>query len=122
MPSIALIGDYSAAVTAHRAIPLALEAVQREGLSQLSWEWIPTRELRSPARDLANFDGLWAVPASPYENPDGVIAAIQWARENKRPFLGTCGGFQHALIEFARNVLKISAADHAETAPAAAAD
>ncbi|MEO7598840.1 MAG: hypothetical protein ABIV50_07905, partial [Opitutus sp.] len=34
-----------------------------------------------------------------------------------RPFLGTCGGFQHALIEFARNVLGINEADHAETNP-----
>jgi CTP synthase (UTP-ammonia lyase) len=33
------------------------------------------------------------------------------------PFLGTCGGFQHAVIEFARNVAGIAAAGHAETEP-----
>ena len=33
------------------------------------------------------------------------------------PFLGTCGGFQHAVIEYARDVLGWADADHAETAP-----
>lgn len=46
---------------------------------------------------------------------EGALAAIRYARENNVPFLGTCGGFQHALIEFARNVAGIAAADHAET-------
>ena len=36
------------------------------------------------------------------------------------PFLGTCGGFQHAVIEFARDVMAIDGADHAETNTAAA--
>jgi CTP synthase (UTP-ammonia lyase) len=52
---------------------------------------------------------------------EGALAAIQFARESGRPFLGTCGGFQHALVEFARNVLGIDGADHAETNPAASA-
>lgn len=45
----------------------------------------------------------------------GVLNVIRFARENRLPFLGTCGGFQHALIEFARNVCGIADADHAET-------
>lgn len=48
---------------------------------------------------------------------NGALTAIQFARENNRPFLGTCGGFQHALIEYARNVCKLVAADHAESNP-----
>jgi len=118
MTQIALIGDYSAAVPAHQAIPLALERVERECQLGLSWQWIPTRDLRHASSDLATFSGIWAVPASPYENTVGVLDAIRWARETNRPFLGTCGGFQHALIEFARNVLHVSDADHAETNPA----
>jgi CTP synthase (UTP-ammonia lyase) len=50
---------------------------------------------------------------------DGALAAIRFAREQKRPFLGTCGGSQHALIEYARNALGLVAADHAESNPAA---
>jgi CTP synthase (UTP-ammonia lyase) len=60
------------------------------------------------------------VPASPYASADGALAAIRYARESSRPFLGTCGGFQHAVLEYARNVLGCSAAAHAETAPDAA--
>ncbi len=51
---------------------------------------------------------------------DGALLAIRYAREQKRPFLGTCGGFQHAIIEYARNVLGWADADPAETAPDAA--
>jgi CTP synthase (UTP-ammonia lyase) len=39
------------------------------------------------------------------------------ARETSRPFLGTCGGFQHAILEYARNVLGYGHAENAETAP-----
>jgi CTP synthase (UTP-ammonia lyase) len=48
---------------------------------------------------------------------DGALAAIRHARETGLPFLGTCGGFQHALIEVARSVLGFANADHAESSP-----
>jgi CTP synthase (UTP-ammonia lyase) len=48
---------------------------------------------------------------------EGALTAIRRARERGMPFLGTCGGFQHAVIEFARDVCGIAAADHAETSP-----
>lgn len=46
---------------------------------------------------------------------EGALIAIRYARENSIPFLGTCGGFQHAILEYARNVLGWSDAAHAET-------
>ena len=49
----------------------------------------------------------------------GALRAIRFARESGTPFLGTCGGFQHALIEYARNVLHLAEADHAESNPSA---
>jgi CTP synthase (UTP-ammonia lyase) len=116
-PNVALIGDYSAAVPAHRAIPRALELARQALGVALEWEWLPTRDIRDAPRDLARFAAIWLVPASPYENMQGALAAIRFARETKRPFLGTCGGFQHALIEFARNVGGLATADHAETNP-----
>jgi len=113
--ALALIGDRSDAVVAHRAIPLALHnAVIATGCA-VTWTWVETATLRRPAEELVGFDGLWIVPGSPYENMDGVIGAIRFARETRRPLLGTCGGFQHALIEFARHVAGLSAADHEET-------
>jgi len=47
----------------------------------------------------------------------GVLKIIEYARLNRIPTLGTCGGFQHMVIEFARNVLGIADAEHAETSP-----
>ena len=79
--------------------------------------WIHTASINGDAEQFADFDGIWCVPASPYANEDGTIAAIRFARENGVPFLGTCAGFQHALIEYARNVCGIPSASHQETAP-----
>jgi CTP synthase (UTP-ammonia lyase) len=110
----ALVGDYDATVVAHRAIPEALR------LAHADYEWIHTTSLQNPSDRLAGFDGIWCVPASPYADMQGALDAIRFAREQKIPFLGTCGGFQHALIEYARSVLGISGADHAETNPQAA--
>lgn len=118
-PAIALVGDFSREVTAHRAIPQALELAGAAEKISLGWQWVPTRDLRDPTRDLASFAGVWLVPASPYENMAGALAAVRFARETGRPFLGTCGGFQHAVIEFARNVAGLAGADHAETNPTA---
>jgi RimJ/RimL family protein N-acetyltransferase len=50
---------------------------------------------------------------------DGALRAIRFAREAQLPFLGTCGGFQHAVLEFARDVLGWRDAEHAESAPGA---
>ena len=51
---------------------------------------------------------------------EGALRGIRFARENSLPFLGTCGGFQHAVIEYARNVLGWADAEHAEVSPDAA--
>lgn len=112
---IALVGDYSPAEVAHRAIPQALE-LAGAGTS-LAWDWIQSRDLREVPRELASYSGVWAVPASPYENTAGVLAAIRWAREAGRAFLGTCGGFQHALLEVALDVAGLTGAAHGETEP-----
>jgi CTP synthase (UTP-ammonia lyase) len=114
--TIALIGDYNKAVTAHTAIPLALEFAKKSSNVNINWSWVETREIRS-ANSIAEFSAIWVVPGSPYKNMEGVLSAIRFVREMNRPFLGTCGGFQHALIEYARNVCGVIAADHAETNP-----
>lgn len=114
--SIALVGDYSEKVDAHIAIPRALAYVRSALNIDLSWSWIETISIES-AKDFAHFDGIWLTPGSPYQNMEGALTAIQFARETNRPFLGTCGGFQHALIEYARHIGGISEADHAESNP-----
>jgi CTP synthase (UTP-ammonia lyase) len=118
MTRLALIGDYRPEVVAQRAIPLALELARKNLGVDLAWDWIGTDAITAAPRQLAGHAGVWCVPGSPYKNMAGALSAIRFARETKRPFLGTCGGFQHALIEFARNVVGVTTADHAETAQA----
>jgi CTP synthase (UTP-ammonia lyase) len=113
---IGLIGDRDVTVKAHQAIPRALELAERALTVPIIAEWIPTVQIRDRSRVEA-LDGIWTVPASPYRSMDGALQAIRYAREHECPFLGTCGGFQHAIVEYARNVLGWDDADHAETAP-----
>jgi len=119
-PVIALVGDYSPEVLAHRAIPLALEQACAATQVRIAWKWIATTAIQNAEHDLEDVAAVWLVPASPYRNTAGALAAVRWAREKKRAFLGTCGGFQHALIEFARNVAQLPEAEHTQTHPAAA--
>lgn len=117
-PAIALVGDYTAASVAHRAIPPALELAGSAENLPVTYTWVPTASIQDAARDLARFAAVWVVPASPYVSMAGALAAIRWARETKRPLFGSCGGFQHLLIEFARSHAGLASADTAETNPA----
>lgn len=125
-PTIGLVGEPRDTVIAHRAIPRALELARAATRTPVDWEWVRTDEI-DPDSDppalkrsrvtLAGFAAIWAVPGTPYASKEGALAAIRFARETGRPFLGTCGGFQHALVEIARNFCGVPAADHAETNP-----
>jgi CTP synthase (UTP-ammonia lyase) len=117
--TVGLIGDYSQSVPAHQAIPPALQLAADALHIEVGFEWVPTEEITSISR-VSQFDGLWCVPASPYRSMEGALLAIRHARESAVPFLGTCGGFQHAVIEYARNVLGWADAEHGETASGAA--
>ncbi len=118
--AIALIGDFSAEVLAHQAINKCFVLAQQAGLA-LEPVWTGTDTLVPGQEDsLRRFGGFWCVPASPYRSTEGALWAIQFARTHHIPFLGTCGGYQHALLEYARNVLGLKDADHTETNPAAA--
>ncbi len=116
---IALIGDYDPQVTAHQAIPVALGMAAEQLKLNVQFQWLATDHINTDAV-LEDFDGFWCVPASPYRDMDGALRAIRFAREQQRPFLGTCGGFQHAVLEFARHVLGWEDAEHGETHPGAA--
>jgi CTP synthase (UTP-ammonia lyase) len=115
---IGLIGDFDPAVLAHQAIPGALRLAGDSLGVSVAGIWLSTRSIDPEAiQQIVEHDGLWCVPASPYANPDGALAAIRLAREQGIPFIGTCGGFQHALIEYARNVVGLVEASHEEEVP-----
>jgi len=113
---IGILGDYNPDFRSHPATTDSVQhAAKKIGLKVES-EWIPTPSLtpNSSEKILEGFDALWAAPGSPYKSFDGMLKGIEFARRRDWPFLGTCGGFQYALIEFARNVLGIADADTAE--------
>ncbi len=112
MKRIALVGDSNADVVAHQAIPQALKIACESLNVELDATWLHTTAVLST--DLSAYDGIWCVPASPYASMAGALAAIRYARENKLPFLGTCGGYQHAALEFAQHVLGHLTAANAE--------
>lgn len=115
---IALVGDYNPGVPAHVAIPDALKLAGDAAGCAVEGVWVATHELEAGAVErLSAFQGIWCVPGSPYRSMDGALAAIRLAREQRHPFLGTCGGFQHVLIEYARNALGLNGADHTESNP-----
>lgn len=116
---IALVGDHDPAVTAHQAIPRALTLAADSLGVAVEPRWLPTDAV--DANDpLGGADAVWCVPASPYRSAEGALRVIGAARRSGRPFLGTCAGFQHAILEYAREVLGWVDAEHGETAPDAA--
>src|SRR5690242_12100540 len=110
---VALVGDFNELQRAHQAIPRALSAATEGGVETV---WISTDSV-ARGDSLAGFDGIWCVPGMPYRNADGAISAIRFARTGNLPFLGTSAGFQYALIEFARNVMGFTDADHQKSNP-----
>lgn len=91
MIRIGIIGDYDPDLSYHRA---TTDAVGHAGAAlgiQATPEWIPTESVAGgdPAGALDGFHGLWCSPGSPYRSMEGALAAIRFARERRRPFVGT---------------------------------
>ncbi|MFG2606147.1 hypothetical protein ACGFT2_21750 [Streptomyces sp. NPDC048514] len=116
--TIALVGDRSPNVVSHTRVPLLLDALAERDRLVLDAYWIPSRDAEADGA-VRGFDAVWVLPGSPYRSEAGVLAAVRTAREERVPFLGTCGGFQHALLEYARNVCGLAGAAHAENDPGA---
>lgn len=105
---IGIIGDYDGRPS-HLATEEALKHGAKKLQAAIEYKWLPTESLYGSVQELKSFDGLWCAPGSPYKSMNGAIDAIRFAREENIPYIGTCGGFQHAVIEYGRNVLKIEA-------------
>jgi CTP synthase (UTP-ammonia lyase) len=113
---IAILGDFDPKSPTLPAIEKSLQHACAKLNQPLESQWISTISLieQEAEKRLETFDGIWAAPGSPYQSFDGMLKGIEFARRRDWPFLGTCGGFQYALIECARNVLGIKDADSAE--------
>jgi CTP synthase (UTP-ammonia lyase) len=108
---IVALGDRDTGYLTHREIDAALGLFPVEAGAQ----WVATD---SPAaRSLDDAGGVWLLPGTPYRDAGAAFAAIRHCLERGTPFLGTCGGFQHALVELARGRAGIANAAHEESDP-----
>ncbi len=117
--SIAIIGDFDPNNRSHVATSEAIGHSLIALNLAVEHQWIGTEHVAAPGGvdQLAGLNGLWIAPASPYKSMEGALLAIRRAREAQVPLLGTCGGFQHIILEYARNVLGITDAQHEESEP-----
>ena len=87
---IGIIGDFNPDNASHLATDDALQHAASSLSFPISIEWLPTVELeRDAAAMVQPFNGLWCSPGSPYVSMDGALSAIQIAREQHIPFIGT---------------------------------
>jgi CTP synthase (UTP-ammonia lyase) len=120
--TVGLIGDQLPEYErAQRAALLMIERAAEELKLPTAIKWIPTRTLEGAdiESQLKGMDALWASPGSPYLSIEGALRGIRFARERGWPLLGTCAGFQHIVLEYARNVMGITDAAHQEYEPEA---
>jgi CTP synthase (UTP-ammonia lyase) len=114
---VAIVGEFDDSFAPHVATNAAIRhSAEALGL-RTSVDWLPTEPLEADLDSVASADVLWCAPGSPYRSLAGALAALRFGRENSLPTLGTCGGCQHIILEYARNVLGFDDAQHAEYDP-----
>ncbi len=114
--TIALVGKYTTMLDTYASLVEALKAAAWHNNRDLILRWIDAEEVeRAGAEELLRAAAGITVPGGfGVRGTEGKIKAIQYARENKIPYLGLCLGMQLAVIEFARNVAGISQATSEE--------
>lgn len=114
---IALVGKY---VDLHDAYFSVAEALIHAGISfdaKVDIDWVDSEDLHdaeSVAERLKDADGIILPGGFGERGIDGMILAVQYAREHKVPFFGICLGMQILVIEYARNVLGLQEANSSE--------
>lgn len=115
---IAIIGDFNSSFRPHVATNEEIAHSKQDLGLQVEADWVSTDSIFANFNALIDtYNGFWIAPGSPYKSMRGALDIIKHARLNGIPTLGTCGGFQHMVIEYARNFLEIKDAEHAEYNP-----
>jgi len=114
--NIAIIGKYVNLKDAYKSLDEALihggiSHKVKVNLVRIESDKLKVNQIR---KKLKNVSGLLIPGGFGKRGTEGKISAIKYARENKIPFLGICFGMQMAIIEFARNILKIKKAGSTE--------
>jgi len=118
--NIAMVGKYVDLTEAYKSL---IEALIHAGIhtqTKVNIHYIDSEDLESADNDLSGIKGMDAilVPGGFGERGvEGKILAIQYARENKVPYLGICLGMQMAVVEYARHVAGLTQAHSSELNP-----
>ena len=112
---IAVLGEFDPSFIPHSATNSAIDHSCAVLKADVEAKWVSTQDIEDSLFD--RYSAIWVAPGSPYKNLDKTLWAIREARERNIPCLGTCGGFQHIVLEYARNVLGFQDAQHAEYDP-----
>lgn len=113
---IAFVGKYIDLKESYKSLTEALIHAGAALDTKVNIKWIDSEKLQNldSLKDLKDVNGILVAGGFGYRGVEGKIKAINYAREHNIPFLGICLGMQLALIEFARNVLKLKDANSSE--------
>ncbi|HIF9959709.1 TPA: CTP synthase [Campylobacter coli] len=113
---IAFVGKYVDLKESYKSLTEAIIHAGAALDTKVELQWVDSEKLENleSAEVFKNVSGILVAGGFGYRGVEGKIKAINYARENKIPFLGICLGMQLALVEFARHVLKIEDANSSE--------
>jgi len=114
--TIGLIGKYVELQDSYKSI---LESFVHAGAAnEVEVKVVPIHSSHLEEKDMqekiANLDGVLVAPGFGERGIEGKINAVKYVREHQIPFFGICLGMQMAVIEYARNVLQLPAANSVE--------
>lgn len=114
--NIGLVGKYVELPDAYKSIVEAFTHAGAVNECKVNIEWISSETItdENSASVLGKYDGVLVAPGFGERGVEGKIEAVKFLRESKTPFFGICLGMQCAVIEFARNVLKLKDASSTE--------
>jgi CTP synthase (UTP-ammonia lyase) len=112
---ISILGEFDPAREPRVATGVSIKQAAEKIGADVEFSWIPTREIDCGL--LIKSNGIFIAPGSPYGDMEKVLSAIKLARENGIPCIGTCGGFQHIVMEYAIHVLGMNDVSHQEYTP-----
>ncbi len=117
--NIGLVGKYVSLPDSYKSINEAFVHAGAENDCKVNVKWISSEDVTPETSEsiLAGLDGILVAPGFGERGMEGKIEAIRYVREQKIPFFGVCLGMQCAVIEFARNVLKLRQASSTELDP-----
>ena len=102
---IALVGKYTSLQDAYLSVSEALTHAGTHHRTAVEIVWVAAEDVENEGTHmLEDVDGVLVPGGFGHRGVEGKIQAIQWARENKVPFLGLCLGLQLAVIEAARHL------------------